>query len=312
MGVVQRLTSTDVDDVETSWRQFVPTARLNALDPADFRFDWRAATSGGFSSIDFDLVASVRSAINPHDQLFVGQATGPRTRVTSERGSIDSTGPWVSPGEHTTTEWETRAHVRAFVFDLPQAQRAARIMSGDSHLVLRPVGAEPISVAAGRQWTAAFDYVHAGRLDAVENAQHLLDAELRRHALRTTLTVMPTTFLDALERRIPANPAEATVRRAKAYMDERAHESITVEDVAAAVHTSTRALQYAFKRATGESPMLYLRRARLAGADADLRSGGELSVADVARRWGFGHPSRFAEYYRRSYGRNPSQILREK
>src|SRR6478752_7446144 len=106
MGVVQRLTSTDVDDVETSWRQFVPTARLNGVGPEGVLFDWRAATSAGFSSIDFELVASVRSAINPHDQLFVGQVTGQTTRVTSERGGIDPTGPWLSPGEHTETVWE--------------------------------------------------------------------------------------------------------------------------------------------------------------------------------------------------------------
>jgi transcriptional regulator GlxA family with amidase domain len=70
---------------------------------------------------------------------------------------------------------------------------------------------------------------------------------------------------------------------------------------------STRGLQYAFKRATGETPMQYLRRVRLAGAHADLQRDDRISIGEVAARWGFADRSRFAQYYRQEYGHTPRE-----
>jgi AraC-like DNA-binding protein len=36
----------------------------------------------------------------------------------------------------------------------------------------------------------------------------------------------------------------------------------------------------------------------------------ELTVTEVAYRWGFSSPSRFAERYRAEFGRLPSEMLR--
>jgi AraC-like DNA-binding protein len=45
---------------------------------------------------------------------------------------------------------------------------------------------------------------------------------------------------------------------------------------------------------------------------AELRAGGDgVSVTDVALRWGITHTGRFAQEYRRTYGRSPSQTLRQ-
>ncbi|MEU4690491.1 helix-turn-helix domain-containing protein [Actinoplanes sp. NPDC023714] len=35
------------------------------------------------------------------------------------------------------------------------------------------------------------------------------------------------------------------------------------------------------------------------------------TVADIAKRWGFGHAGRFAETYRNRYGHWPSETLRQ-
>lgn len=93
-------------------------------------------------------------------------------------------------------------------------------------------------------------------------------------------------------------------------MEANAREAITVDDVARAVHISTRGLQYAFKRATGEAPTTYLRRVRLSGAHADLLRGDDSRVAEIARRWGFASPSRFAVHYRATYGRSPGDVVK--
>jgi transcriptional regulator GlxA family with amidase domain len=56
----------------------------------------------------------------------------------------------------------------------------------------------------------------------------------------------------------------------------------------------------------------YLRRARLAGAHADLLAADPTTgdtVAAIAARWGFAQPGRFARHYRSVYGVLPSTTL---
>jgi AraC-like DNA-binding protein len=60
------------------------------------------------------------------------------------------------------------------------------------------------------------------------------------------------------------------------------------------------------------SPMAYLRHVRLARAHEELRRSdpGQVTVAEVAYRWGFGHLGRFSASYQAQYGVSPSQTLR--
>ena len=67
----------------------------------------------------------------------------------------------------------------------------------------------------------------------------------------------------------------------------------------------------AFRRHLGTTPMTYLRRVRLGCAHQELHDGGDgLTVTEIAYRWGFSNPSRFAQYYRAEYGTGPSDTLR--
>ena len=93
-------------------------------------------------------------------------------------------------------------------------------------------------------------------------------------------------------------------------MEANPREPLTLEDIAVAAGISSRGLQHAFRRALDMTPTEYLRRVRLTGAHEELRSGRPVSIADVAHRWGFSSPSRFARYYREHYGRNPAEALR--
>ena len=104
----------------------------------------------------------------------------------------------------------------------------------------------------------------------------------------------------------------ATLRRAIAYIDDHAHEPITVADIAAAAHVTVRTLQYAFRRHLDTTPLGYVRQVRLSHAHRDLLAAGpdDTSVVAVAARWGFPHPGRFASLYRDMYGISPSHTLR--
>lgn len=308
MGETMRLRSSDAAVVEPIWQQFAPSARIKRVDPATFRFEWDSVALDGFSLVEYRLDADVRSEVDSRDQLFVCQLSTPGGGVGSGRQPYDPAMPWVCGDSPVEAEWHGEARVRALIFDFARAEEIARRMSGDDGLRLRVLGAQPSSAVAGRIWLNAFEHVRRSLLDDGGHAEPLIAAELAAHALRTTLAVIPTSYLEAMGRVRGGGPADATVRRARAYIDEHAREPITVDQVAAAVHMSTRGLQYAFVRATGESPMRYLRRARLAGAHAELSLGAE-SVSAIARRWGFAHDSRFARYYREQYGCTPSQQL---
>ncbi|MEU6697798.1 AraC family transcriptional regulator [Pseudonocardia sp. NPDC046786] len=84
----------------------------------------------------------------------------------------------------------------------------------------------------------------------------------------------------------------------------------TVADMAAVGNTTVRRLQEGFQEWVGCPPTEHLAAVRLQRAKADLEDRTELSVSDVAARWGFSSPSRFAAAYRRRYGRSPSEARR--
>ncbi len=58
--------------------------------------------------------------------------------------------------------------------------------------------------------------------------------------------------------------------------------------------------------------MTYLREIRLGRTHDELRSRdpADVSVAEIAHRYGFLHLGRFAALYRHRYGESPSQTLR--
>jgi transcriptional regulator GlxA family with amidase domain len=75
---------------------------------------------------------------------------------------------------------------------------------------------------------------------------------------------------------------------------------------------SVRTLHATFQQELGMSSMAYLRRIRLDHVRAELvhNGRGDVRITDVAMRWGFFHPSRFAQQYRERYGELPSDTVK--
>ena len=109
----------------------------------------------------------------------------------------------------------------------------------------------------------------------------------------------------------PAGPA--SLRRAVAFIDTHLDQPLSLADIAAAARVSPRALAQTFRRHLEDSPMAYVRRARLDRAHHDLtaaRPGDGQTVTAIAARWGFYDLPRFGVTYRKVYGRPPSHTLR--
>lgn len=296
--------------MEETWQTVVPSSRLHRVDPQRFAFDWTSSTLEGMTVVAYDLEASVRAAVDAVDQVMVCRVLTADGGAWDEHGPLDTRHPWVSAGRPIRARWDGRARVHALVFDRRLVELSARRISGDDSLWLGPWDARPVSDAAARHWQRAYRYIAEMLLADDEGPGSLAEAELRRHAVHATLTTYSPAFLERSARSAQRRAAPATVRRAMAFIEEHAHEPITVDDVALAAGISTRGLQYAFRRAVDTTPTEWLRRARLSGAHRSLSDPEGGTVAEIARRWGFEHPSRFAAHYRAAYGVNPAQTLR--
>lgn len=171
----------------------------------------------------------------------------------------------------------------------------------------------PHSRAAARHLTATIDYLTDALRDRPDVMAEPLVASLSGQQLcAAVLAAFPNTavFEPTIEDRHDAHPR--TLRRAIAYIEDRADEDITVADIAAATNVTIRALQHAFRRHRDTTPMGYVRLVRLRQAHQELLATDPatgVTVTQVAARWGFFHPGRFARYYREIHGCSPYQTL---
>lgn len=100
------------------------------------------------------------------------------------------------------------------------------------------------------------------------------------------------------------------------HMEAHPDRRLTPGDLARVGCMSVRALHAAFRDELGVPPMAHLRRIRLDRVHADLlrgaagSGGGAQRIGDVAVRWGFFHPSRFARQYQERFGELPSETAR--
>jgi AraC-like DNA-binding protein len=186
-------------------------------------------------------------------------------------------------------------------------------VAGDGSRPVRLTGHRPRSAATARHLRQTITHLRDGVLSDPEIAdQPLVAATAAQHLAASVLAAFPNTAVDepAAAERTDGRPA--VLRRALAYIDDHADQPVTVADIAAAAHVTVRALQYAFRRHLGTTPLAQLRRVRLTHAHHELVAadpGSGVTVTEIAARWGFHHPGRFASLYRDTYRRAPHETL---
>ncbi|MBY3326668.1 AraC family transcriptional regulator [Rhizobium laguerreae] len=129
-------------------------------------------------------------------------------------------------------------------------------------------------------------------------------------AVYLLLETCPNRYSNELALPAPA-PAPRHVKWAIDFMQEHVAEPISLNDIALAAKVSVRTLQQGFRQFRQTTPMSYLQDLRMAAAHRDLlESDARQAIADVALKWGFMHPGRFAAEYRKRFGQLPSQTLK--
>jgi len=97
---------------------------------------------------------------------------------------------------------------------------------------------------------------------------------------------------------------------AKAHLAAHLGESVTLDDVARAVHASPFHLARVFRQRTGIPLHRYLTRLRLR-ASLERLADGESDLAGLALQFGFSSHSHFTGAFRTEFGRTPSEVRRE-
>ncbi|MEV0976202.1 helix-turn-helix transcriptional regulator [Streptomyces sp. NPDC049915] len=177
---------------------------------------------------------------------------------------------------------------------------------------VRLTGHRPHSPAAARHLKSTIVHLRDHVLaDPAVAAQPLIASTSGQLLAASVLAAFPNTAHTDPTAQDRTDAHSTTLRRAVAHIEDHAHRPLTVADIAAAAHVTVRALQYAFRRHLDTTPLGYLRRVRLAHVHQELRAAdpAETTVGDIAARWGFAHPGRFAALYREAYGTSPSSTL---
>ncbi|MEU6214690.1 AraC family transcriptional regulator [Streptomyces sp. NPDC047023] len=147
------------------------------------------------------------------------------------------------------------------------------------------------------------------------NCTTLVVDTLRRMLAATLLTAFPNSYFhhDPLAPP-PGQTGAATLKRAIDFIEAHAERPLTLADIAGETGVTGRALQYAFRHTYDTTPMAYLRRVRLHRARRELLAANlvtRATVAQVAARWGWAHPGRFTQAFKREFGIKPSTVQRQ-
>lgn len=110
-------------------------------------------------------------------------------------------------------------------------------------------------------------------------------------------------------RRTHASHRARLLKQACDTIDARLCQGLTMSELCAAIGTSRRTLETIFIEQLDVTPYQYVRALRLNAIHRELalEENRDVSIGDIAARWGIWHLSRFAADYHRLFGKLPSQ-----
>jgi transcriptional regulator GlxA family with amidase domain len=108
---------------------------------------------------------------------------------------------------------------------------------------------------------------------------------------------------------IDLKPSGDPSAKALSFARERLHESLSVEQLAAAAGLSPRQFARRFLAETGQTPAKAIERLRLEAARGEVETG-RTPIDQIARRTGFRDPERMRRAFIRTYGQPPQALRR--
>ncbi|WP_123592387.1 AraC family transcriptional regulator [Salinisphaera orenii] len=183
--------------------------------------------------------------------------------------------------------------------------------------LMRDIAADPHSILERKTPRFHAQVARLGKMPGLTELLRLICHEANTPSTSDNVRIhyaraVAAKLLETLPHRGEANnPLQAPFKQLVEFIDAHPEGPIDIDTLARCANVSRRALYTLFKRHTGESPMVFVRRRRLERARDQLRAAvGETdTVTAIALTHGFTHLSRFAAEYRRAFGERPSQTL---
>jgi anti-anti-sigma factor len=276
-----------------------------ALQPARVVIDM-----SGVNFVDFGGARALAAAVSPVPGQcpVLVRSIRPAARQRLERTGLDLGGPGYAPESNARPPGLDKALADSatgiLVREWQHLHGSVLQVIADSQQAAQSLASTEEHVAATMHRLAARRPTVSARLETLSRTASSYAATLRDQRRREAdpVAVVP--------RRRPYSPS-GTVERAVAFIEERARDDIGVAEIAAAAFVTIRAVQLAFRRYLGTTPLGYLRQVRLEHAHGQLQSADprRITVTAVAADWRFTNPSRFTAYYRAVYGVPPSATL---
>ncbi|BDB45604.1 MULTISPECIES: helix-turn-helix transcriptional regulator [Mycobacterium] len=266
---------------------------------------------GSMSFDELELDSEIRYRMAPLDRIVLTRVrtgyleldrAGGQTEVLTPQDQVVAL-----PTEDLTVGM--RGSYEMVTFQTADLTKVAVRCAADGEPV-RLLSSRPVSAATARQLSSLIDYLRDHVLSQPEACDS--PAIASNAAALLAACVLNTFPSNVSAKADPLDPIKSSlVRRAVAFIDERADTDLSLDDIAAAIHVTPRGLQHMFRRQLGCTPIGYLRRVRLSRAHEELSDAdpATVSVSAVAARWGFAHGGRFAAYYRQHYGQHPRVTL---
>jgi AraC-like DNA-binding protein len=228
-----------------------------------------------------------------------------QVRSTPSQGSVLSPKlPIVIQHSHSTEKLIIR--VDRTVLEQHCQQYLGRTLRSD----LEFQAAMPLDTPEGRRWMRMVGWVYDS-LSVEDDLPPLLAKQMESTLVSMLLTCQPHNYSAEMCSDPGSSIAPSFVKRVERYIEEHAHEPITIVEMAEHAGVSSRSLFTGFRRFRNTSPMLYLKEIRLRHVQEELQrqSPGTTTVTAVAFRWGFSHLGHFTTDYKRRFCESPSETL---
>ncbi len=290
---------------------------LQPLRPQGVALTLNATCVGGvtvsYVRVGHDLQIDTVEAENYHVNVPLTGETDSRSGLLERVRSTPHRAAMFMPELPADIAW--RAGCAQFCLIFPRQLLQQELATMLDRPLPGPIAFTPamdVTSPSGRAWVDAVRLIERQASYEHSLLDHPLAAgHLERLLIEGLLLAQPHNYTEALAQpRLPAAPP--AVRQAIDLMHGRPEHPWTTATLARRVAVSPRSLQDGFARSVGVPPMRYLRDVRLQRAHMDLRAAdpGTATVAQVAGRWGFLYPSRFAAAYREKFEETPAHTLR--
>jgi AraC-like DNA-binding protein len=311
-GSLRHLTVRDAFDLDRLRAAGYPI-RLSPPDGDGITFESLAVRKGPLSVFDMRSGSGFRAAGGCESDAFSFSLTRSGTTVrTFDKREVRSRLGTISISrcsELTRLDTSPQFRTTGVLIESEFLARQARLLGSDEcfgTLAFEPVvdRSDPAAATLAR----SLECLHE-RMMTEAGMTMLADPLMQELLCQQILHLWPRTPFCG-----PALPASAPmVRRARDYVEAHLAEPFTVSDVAIAAGTSVRALQSAFRRNVGLSPVAYILNQRLERAHAQLKQQADVRpVSQIAYQCGFLHMSDFARRYRERFGCTPSQTRQQR